>query len=52
LDYSSYIKYIKAKKIRILNNNDRCMNIDGESYSSEEEITLENIPHSLKVIIA
>lgn len=49
-DQSEYVEIIKAKRIVINRKNNEPVHLDGEPYEYGEELLIEVLPHSLKVI--
>lgn len=50
-DKSIYVKTFKAKDIKVLNNESRLVNLDGESVRMDRELNFSVNPKSLNVII-
>lgn len=49
-ELSQHVEMFKAKEVKVLNNDYRWVNIDGEGECVGKELTLNTIPHSLRVI--
>ncbi|WP_028297512.1 diacylglycerol/lipid kinase family protein [Olivibacter sitiensis] len=49
-DQSEYVEIIKAKRILIRRTNNEPVHLDGEPYEYGEELLIEVLPHSLKVV--
>ena len=50
-DKSMYVKTYKAKEVKVINNDSRLVNLDGESVLMEKELHFTINPKSLNVII-
>ncbi|MFA6201003.1 MAG: diacylglycerol kinase family protein [Bacteroidales bacterium] len=50
-DKSMYVKTYKAKEVKVINNNSRLVNLDGESVLMDKELHFTINPKSLNVII-
>lgn len=50
-DKCLYISSFKAKKVSIIREHDGMMNIDGDPFKSEQNIDVEVLPASLKLIV-